>query len=214
MTTPKNTPNPATTTRPSKSSARVAHKRPLAWLPLALLALLALVIALIVLFIVLANRHDDNDSAAATSTPSASAAAAGAQQNSSAGAAAAPAAASSPLTVAGTDLLSLSAGSLADRAGQPVTGTALVQSVVSDEGFWVGGNTANRVFVHLTPAARQSNGESKFQVAAGQKVQLTGQMTALASAPTAAAGVTDAEGRGQLANQGALVQADNLTLLP
>jgi hypothetical protein len=48
MTEPTRTPNPATSSHPERSSRRVAHKSPLAWLPLALLLLLLLLLALIV----------------------------------------------------------------------------------------------------------------------------------------------------------------------
>ena len=54
------TPNPATTTRPERSSKKVAHKKPLAWLPLALLALLALLAVLIFLIVRGANSNDNN----------------------------------------------------------------------------------------------------------------------------------------------------------
>ena len=47
MTTPRTTPNPATITRPTRSSQRVAHKKPLGWLPWLLLLLLLLLLALI-----------------------------------------------------------------------------------------------------------------------------------------------------------------------
>lgn len=198
MTAPRSTPNPATTTNPGKSSARVAHKRPLGWLPLALLVLLILLAALIALLVYLANDDDGDDSsqgagvAASTST------------------AANPAPAS--LTVAGTDLLAQSSGPLGPRNGQPVAGTGRVQSVVSDEGFWVGDSATNRVFVFLTPEARKSNGESGFQVTDGQSVQITGELVALADAPSSAAGVTDDEGRSQLVRQAAFVRAETLAL--
>jgi len=58
MTEPTRTPNPATSSHPERSSRRVAHKSPLAWLPLALLLLLLLLLALIVFAIAAAN-HDD-----------------------------------------------------------------------------------------------------------------------------------------------------------
>ncbi len=55
MTEPTRTPNPATSSHPERSSRRVAHKSPLAWLPLALLLLLLLLLALIVFAIAAAN---------------------------------------------------------------------------------------------------------------------------------------------------------------
>ena len=116
------------------------------------------------------------------------------------------------LTADGEDLLAAAGSSLAARAGQAVTGTAQVQSVVSDEGFWVGSSAQERVFVFLTPEARKSQGESGFTVTAGQTVQLRGAMTALAQAPQAAEGITAEEGRAQLEQQGAYVRADAVSL--
>lgn len=55
--TPVATPNEATTTRPARSSKRVARKAPLAWLPLALLA--ALLLLLLLTFLVI-NAVDDD----------------------------------------------------------------------------------------------------------------------------------------------------------
>jgi len=58
MTEPTRTPNPATSSHPERSSRRVAHKSPLAWLPLALLLLLLLLLALIAFAIAAANDDD------------------------------------------------------------------------------------------------------------------------------------------------------------
>ena len=57
MTSPTRTPNPATSTRPERSSRRVAHQKPLGWLPWAVLALLAGLLALVLLAI---NAVDDD----------------------------------------------------------------------------------------------------------------------------------------------------------
>lgn len=117
------------------------------------------------------------------------------------------------LTADGQDLLAAAAGgSIAERAGQAVTGTATVESVVSDEGFWVGSSADDRVFVFLTPQARQSQGESGFQVTAGQTVSLGGAVTALEESPEVAEGVTAEEGADQLTSQGAYVRADSVEL--
>lgn len=219
---PRETPNPATSTRPRESSTRVARKRPLAWLPLAIVALLILLALLIAFLLAKANDDDDSNSDSApsaststgVSTPAGSSADASGSSSGSSGVAAgsAAAAANTPLTVAGQDLLALSGGSLAAQAGKPATGTATVESVVSDEGFWVGASKSERVFVFLTPQARKSGSESGFQVTAGQKITLTGQVVTVASSPNSAAGVTDSEGKAQLAQQGALVRADSVTL--
>lgn len=117
------------------------------------------------------------------------------------------------LTANGEDLLAAAAGgSLTGRVGQAVTGTGIVESVVSDEGFWVGSSVEDRVFVFLTPEARESQGESRFQVEAGQTVQLEGALTALAESPDAARGVSADEGADQLSSQGAYVRAESVTL--
>jgi hypothetical protein len=110
------------------------------------------------------------------------------------------------------DLIAASGGSLADREGQSVTGTATVESVVSDEGFWVGSGPEQRVFVFLTPEARQSQGESSFQVEAGQTVQLQGALVAVQTSPEIVEGVTADEGRDQLEQQAAYVRADAVQL--
>jgi len=60
MTEPTRTPNPGTSSHPERSSRRVAHKSPLAWLPLALLLLLLLLLALIAFAIAAANDDDGN----------------------------------------------------------------------------------------------------------------------------------------------------------
>lgn len=72
MPEPTRTPNPATSSRPQRSSQRVAHKKPLAWLPLALLALLALLAVGLYLILRAVNSDDGTTKAA---VPSAGAAA-------------------------------------------------------------------------------------------------------------------------------------------
>ena len=57
MTQPARTPNPATDSRPERSSKKVAHKKPLGFLPWLLLGLLALLLAAVFLFI---NAVDDD----------------------------------------------------------------------------------------------------------------------------------------------------------
>ena len=259
MTAPRNTPNPATTVRPERSSKRVSRKKPLAWLPWALLAGIAALLALILIAI---NLIDDDgppgeagdslgqlgggDAAPApnlavapaptsaevpsalptpTDIPSALPTDPPAEGSAGSSDGAAPSDAASPgagasggasgaaLTVGGQDdLLALTGASLAGRSGQPVSGTAEVQSVVSDEGFWVGSSTDERVYVFLTPAARKANGESNFTVKAGQTVQVEGELATTASSPKSLTGVTGGEGLSQLKNQGAFVQASSVAL--
>ena len=237
MATPTRTPNAATTTRPERSSRRVAHKTPLGWLPWLLLGLLGLLLAGTLLLInavdddgpdgptgdslgqlnsegsgldgkdgngKIAGTEEDAATDGGTGESSGADAGADAQAGADAGGAA--------LTADGQDLIAASGSSLAGRDGQAVTGSAVVESVVSDEGFWVGSGTDSRVFVFLTPQARQSQGESGFQVEAGQTVQVEGSMVSLDQAPDAVEGVTEDEGLSQLQQQGALVSADAVTL--
>lgn len=233
MTQPRNTPNPATSTRPSGSSTKVARKAPLGFLPWLLLGLLLLIL-LGVLIALLAARDDDGGSdtvstgaiagsaptapavPAAEAVPTGEALPTGSTASSAPVSTALPstpvAAGGSRLTVADSDLLSLARGSLTDQVGGPVTGTAPVQSVVSDEGFWVGPGQTQRVFVHLSTEARRSQGESPFRVTAGQQVMITGTLTANSSDSQATAGVTDAEGLALLRQQGAFVQAMTIAL--
>ena len=242
MTTPRDTPNPATSTNPERSSKRVAHKKPLGWLPWA--ALLGLLALLALVFLIINAIDDDGpDGPAGDSLGQVSGSdGSGADGQDGGGGAAVvpPAATTAPsaptdtqpsqpatggtggtggtgtdaqLKVGQEDLLALSGGSLADKVGQPVTGSTKVESVVSDEGFWAGSSKTERTFIYLTPEARKANGESKFQVKAGQTVKVTGTMGTPQSAPKAVAGVTAAEGLDQLTKQGALVSAKTVELI-
>ncbi len=226
MTQPTLTPNPGTRTEPQRSSQRAAHKSPFGWLPWALLALLALLVAMVFLIF---NAVDDDgpDGSAGDTLGQANSSgsgldgqdgngqgsgAEGEQSNARQSQPGQSQPGQSPLQAGSRDVLALSTGNLRSVAGQPVSGTAKVESVVSDEGFWVGSSPEQRVFVFLTSQARQSAGESGFQVRRGQTVQLQGTVTALSEASDAAAGVTEAEGRGQLDRQGALIQAQSVQL--
>lgn len=119
--------------------------------------------------------------------------------------------ASGDLKAGDTALLPLPSGGVAPLVDEKATGGATVESVVADEGFWVGEGPGKRVFVHLSPEARTSSGESPFQVKAGQQISLEGTVTA-APADAADLGVTDAEGATELTDQGAYVEATKVTL--
>lgn len=109
------------------------------------------------------------------------------------------------LRVNGKPLFPLPSGRLAPYAGQTVTATGvLVQSVVADEGFWVGRDATDRVWVQL----RISTAESRDQVRAGDQVSFRG--TVVASPPGFAqrVGVTAAEGAAQLTRQGAYISTN------
>ncbi len=104
------------------------------------------------------------------------------------------------------------AGRYAQLNGQPVEGRSVtVQSVVADEGFWVGQSEQSRAFIFLSPEARSKPGESPFQVQAGQRVDLTGVVRPV-PADITPFGVDQAEGSGQLRSQGHYVEANSVRL--
>jgi hypothetical protein len=116
------------------------------------------------------------------------------------------------LTAGGQSLLPLPPAGLGALSGQAATGTAVnVESVVADEGFWVGSDATNRVFVRLTPEARSTEGESPFQVQAGQLINVEGTLIPLPDAP-GTLGVDPAEGADQLLQQGHLIEATRIEL--
>jgi len=104
------------------------------------------------------------------------------------------------------------AGRLAQLNGQATVGQGVtVQSVVADEGFWVGPSEQSRAFIFLSPQARSKPGESPFQVKAGQQVDLTGVVKPV-PADLTPFGVDQAEGSGQLRSQGHYVEANSVRL--
>lgn len=151
-------------------------------------------------------------SSPSTVTASSAAAVTAAASPTAASSAAAPTAGASPLSAGNQAILPVPAAGLAALSGQAVTGTSVpVESVVADEGFWVGSSATERVFVFLTPEARSSQGESPFQVEAGQRITLEGTLIPLPGDP-ASLGVDATEGADQLAQQGQLVQAARVSL--
>jgi len=114
------------------------------------------------------------------------------------------------LTVHGEALVPLPAGRLTPYAGQTVTATGvLVQSVPADEGFWVGTNVADRVWVQLAVGGA---GESPEQVRAGDHVSFRGAVVANPPGFARRAGVTAAEGAAQLERQGAHIAVNGALL--
>lgn len=171
------------------------RRMPLAWLPWAALgALLA-----VLLLVALAGALVGSGKGAGTASGSSSA---GHQSVGS-------------LTAGDTDLLGGdgSLDRLRDLNGARVVGrSVLVQSVVADEGFWVGRSASDRAFVYLTPQARTTQGESPFQVRAGQRVDLTGTIGLLGPDGARRLGVADAEGARQLTSQRGYVVATKVHL--
>lgn len=210
------TPNEATTTRPERSSARVARKAPLGWLPWLLLGLLALLLALTLLVV---NAVDDDgadgpagDSLGQAGVSDGSGADGEDGESGSTGAAGGSTGSAGALTAGGQDLLALSGSGLGSLAGQAATGQVRVQSVVADEGFWAGTSASDRVFVFLTPEARRSSGESGFQVREGQTVTVEGVVRRSDAGFAERAGVTTDEGAQQLVDAGGYVEATKVAL--
>lgn len=112
------------------------------------------------------------------------------------------------LSAAGTDLLpvSSSGSELAQYEGEVVEGRAVtVESVVADEGFWVGSSIQERVFVYLN-----LQDESGPDVDAGDQVDLSGTMTTVPEGFAESLGVTEEEGAGQLEQQGSYIEATQI----
>ena len=183
-----------------ESSRRTDRKTPLGWLPWLLLGLLLLTLLAAAL---LARAADGSADAQARSGDRA----ASSQDGGGAGR-------TGSLTADGQDLLAVQGGRIGTLEGSQASGTARVESVVADEGFWVGSDAADRVFVFLTPEARRSAGESGFQVEPGQTVSLQGTVKASSAGFAQRAGVSDAEGAQQLVEQGGYVEATEVRLAP
>jgi hypothetical protein len=100
------------------------------------------------------------------------------------------------------------ANMLSGMTGDRVTGTSVpVQSVVSDEAFWVGTSEQDRMFVRL-----ERGSESPFQVRAGENVSFAGVLTQADAGLAEQLGVTEAEGASRLANQGVYIDVESGTL--
>jgi hypothetical protein len=93
-------------------------------------------------------------------------------------------------------------GDLLGLVGKPVSGHAVpVQSVPGPEGFWVGDNTTDRVWVKLLP-----QGNSPVAVKPGQLLDFDGTVVANGDAFAAAEHVDAANGAEQLDRQKAHVE--------
>lgn len=118
-----------------------------------------------------------------------------------------------PLTAGTVALLPLTAaapeGTLTAYVDQPATSTGVtVQSVPADEGFWVGTSTTDRVWVQLV-----GEGESPYQVRAGDTVTFTGTVVGHPTDYPATMGLSTADGADQLSTQAAHIEVaqDGLT---
>ena len=110
------------------------------------------------------------------------------------------------LTAGGRSLLPVpSATVLSGMRGRQVSGTSVpVQSVVSDEAFWVGSSEQDRMFVRL-----ERGSESPFKVRAGENVSFAGVLAPADAGLAEELGVNEAEGATLLARQGAYVDVES-----
>ena len=201
---------PAARTQPVEEGRR--RRGGLGWLVPTLGLLLLGLLALALYF---ALRDDGNDegrtggNAAAQEQQQQDGSGSAAGDGSAGGASGSAGAGAGTLTAGGRSLLPVpSATMLSGMTGQQVTGTSVpVESVVSDEAFWVGTSEQDRVFVRL-----ERGSESPFQVRAGENVSFTGVLTKANAGLAGELGVAEAEGARLLARQGSYVDVKSGTL--
>jgi hypothetical protein len=116
-------------------------------------------------------------------------------------------AAAGSLTARGESLLPVPAGGLAAYESEEATGTEVtVQSVVKDEGFWVGSSRQDRLYVEYggDVGADETQG---FEPAVGDKVSLTGPVRPAPENPARTLNLPDRDAR-QVIEQGAYINAE------
>ncbi|MFI5497389.1 hypothetical protein [Actinoplanes sp. NPDC051859] len=86
----------------------------------------------------------------------------------------------------------------ANDAAKATAHRVRVQSVPADEGFWIGPNTRDRLWVTLTG----THGESIFTVKRGDTAEFTGVIARVTPNFTTDAGITRDEGTDQINQQG------------
>ena len=162
------------------------------WWLLGLLALLLLGALLLGLF----NGDDKKSSSAKQSAEKTAAPSGGA------------AAGAGSLVVGGTSLLPVPSSGLADYEGQPATGKDVtVQSVVKDEGFWVGSSKQDRVYVEFGGDVG-TNENQGFEPKVGDHVNLTGPVRPAPANPAQTLNLPTADAR-MVSRQGAYINATN-----
>jgi hypothetical protein len=117
------------------------------------------------------------------------------------------------ITSEGTAILPAPAGGLATYSGKGAQARSVpVESVVADEGFWVGTSETDRVFVFF--AADNAGSESRVQVEEGQTISFDGMVKPLPPDFATAFEVDAAEGVDQLEQQGQYIEIapDAITL--
>jgi hypothetical protein len=178
---------------------RPVRRTPFGWLPWVALALLGLL--LLATLLVTKNLADGDDDAAADGSAAPAPAEAPAE-----------APADAAVVAGGQAVLPLPAGGLGSLAGREAEGKgATVESVVADEGFWVGTDSTNRVFLLLTDEAKAAEGESPFQVEAGQRVDFSGAVEPIPK-DLPPFGLQPDEGAEQLRQQGHYIEVTRIAL--
>jgi len=114
------------------------------------------------------------------------------------------------LTAGNARLLPPPAGGLSAQVGETVTGKdVVVQSVNGNEGFFVGSNTKDRVYVECGGDVGE-NETSRFQPQKGEKVNLTGPLQAAGPEQLGKLKLSEAEAQ-LVRSQGAFVNADRVS---
>ena len=171
-----------------------------------LLILLALIVAAAIILPMVLGDDDDSADQAATGTSETTTPTDDSQTTADEQAAAGGGPAGGGQLLAGEQpILPLPpGGDLTQYQGQAVTGESVpVESVVSDEGFWVGTSEQDRVFLLLARDA-----ESPFKVRAGESVTVADG--SLRPVTGTVPGLTASEGDAQLRSQGAYVEVSQL----
>jgi hypothetical protein len=115
------------------------------------------------------------------------------------------------LTARGESLLPVPSGGLADFEGEPATGKDVtVQSVVKDEGFWVGSSQQDRVYVEYggDVGANENQG---VEPAVGDRVNLTGPVRPAPANPAQTLNLGTEDAR-TVSDQGGYVNADSVEI--
>ncbi|MFI5497257.1 hypothetical protein [Actinoplanes sp. NPDC051859] len=99
--------------------------------------------------------------------------------------------------------LTTAQGSRANDAAAATAHRVRVQSVPADEGFWVGPDTRDRLWVTLTG----THGESVFTMKRGDFVEFTGVIARVTPNFTTDSGITRDEGADQINQQGFYLSA-------
>lgn len=177
------------------------------WWLLGLLALLLLGALLLGLL----GGGDDDETETAQPTRSTEAAPAAGDSTGAAGGSAGAVAGGS-LTARNESLLPVPADGLAAYGTETATGREVtVQSVVKDEGFWLGSSQQDRVYVEYggDVGANENQG---VEPAVGDKVNLTGPVRPAPENPARTLNLPEQDAQ-QVTEQGAYINADTVEIL-